>query len=148
MAVCLYGCPSKRNPNKRCILIILRLKKVSLSTSIHDAANSTSPILQECCFEEDVGNCWILWKGVMRLLDGLCRQFLWQMTRVFKLNAVVVNGNPNRTTCIVEKSLAEGIRQGFSQSFSRNFQLLFSRKVNYLSADGKMFEEECHASIQ
>ena len=84
----------------------------------------------------------------MRLLDGLCRQFLWQMTRVFKLNAVVVNGNTNRTTCIVEKSMAEGIRQGFSQSFSRNFQLLFSRKVNYLSADGKMFEEECHASIQ
>lgn len=71
----------------------------------------------------------------MRLFDGLGSQFLWQMTRVLNLDTVIVYGNTNRTTCIVEKSMAESICQSFSQSFSRNFQLLFSRKANNLSAD-------------
>ena len=56
----MYGCPSKRNPNKRCILIIFRLRKVSLSTRIHDTADTTTPVLQECCLEEYVGNSGIL----------------------------------------------------------------------------------------
>ena len=63
----LYGCPSKRNPNKRCILIIFRFRKVSLSTSIHDSTNTTTPILQECCLEEYIGNGWVLWEGVIML---------------------------------------------------------------------------------
>ena len=66
-AVCLYGCPSKRNPNKRCILIIFRFRKVSLSTSIHDSTNTTTPILQECSLEEYIGNGWVLWEGVIML---------------------------------------------------------------------------------
>ena len=130
VVVWLYGISFECHPNKRCILIVLRLGKVSLSTSIHDTADATTPILQERCFEEHVGNSWVLREGMMRLFDGFSCQFLWQMTRVLNLNTVIIYGNTNRTTCVVEKSMAECIRQGFSESFSRNFQLFFSRKAN------------------
>ena len=44
--------------------------------------------------------------------------------------------------------MAKGICQGFTQGFSRNFKFLLSRKADNLATDGKMFEEECHTSIQ
>ena len=148
MVVWLYGFPFECYPNKRCVLVVFRFGKIGFSTGIHDATNTTTPILQECCLEEYIGNGWVLWEGVMRLFDGLSSQFLWQMTRILNLDTVIVYGYAHRTTCIVEISMAESVCQRFPQSFSRNLQFLFSRKANNLTTDGKMLEEECHACIQ
>ena len=109
MVVRLYGVSFECDPHKRRVLVVFWFGKIRLSTGIHDATNTTAPVLQECGFEEHVGNGWILWEGMMRLLDGLCGQLLWQMTRVLNLNTVIINGDAHRTTCIVEKTMAERI---------------------------------------
>ena len=114
MVVRLYGVTFECHPNKRCVLVVIGLGKVGFSTSIHNATNATAPILQECGLEKYVGNGWVLWEGMMRLFNGLSSQLLWQMTRVFNLYTVIIDGNANRTACIVEKTMAERIRQGFS----------------------------------
>ena len=92
----------------------------------------------------------VVYDGKMHPVDSneLCGQLLWQMTRVLNLNAVIIDGNAYRTACIMEQPVAKGIRQGFTQGFSRDFKFLLSRKADNLATDGKMLEEECHASIQ
>ena len=114
MVVGLYGVPLECYPNERCVLVVFGFWKICFSTGIHDTTDTAAPVLQECGFEENVGNGWVLWEGMMRLLDGLCGQLLWQMTRVLNLNTVIIDGNAYRTACIVEKPMTKRIRQGFS----------------------------------
>ena len=117
MVIWLYGVSFECDPHKRRVLVVFWFGKVRLSTGIHDATDTAAPVLQECGFEEHVGNGWILWEGMMRLLDGLYGQLLWQMTRVLNLNTVIIDGDAHRTACIVEKTMAKCICQCFSQLF-------------------------------
>lgn len=103
----LYGIPFECHPHKRCVLIVFGSWKICLSPGIHDTTYTTAPILQECSFEEHVGNGWVLWEGMMWLLDGLCGQLLRQMTWVLNLNAVIIDGNADRTACVVEQPMTK-----------------------------------------
>ena len=49
--VWLYGIAFERDPNECRILIELWFWKISLLTSIYHTTDTTTPVLQECCFE-------------------------------------------------------------------------------------------------
>jgi len=68
--VWLYGIPFECNPYKGYVLVVFWFGKICLSTGIHDTTDTAAPILQECSFEEHVGNGWVLWERMMRLQEG------------------------------------------------------------------------------
>ena len=134
----LYGSAFERDPYECSILIKLWFRKMSILTGINHTTYTTAPIFQEGSLKQYVSNCRVLGIRMMRSLDGLNGQFVWQMARILNLYPIIIDGDAYGTACTMEHPVTKGICQCLTQCFSRNLQFLFSRKAHDFATEGKV----------
>ena len=62
----------------------------------------------------------------MRLLDVLCIELWRELTRIYNLHSVVIDGKTDTTVSALILAMTEGICQCLAKCFNRNLEFLLS----------------------